>query len=315
MNKLVYPIVHDDRTPSFKGGIMTGDVYEGDSDDITVGDIDVDSGDPEDYEGDVVDDTLEGAIRRRRKRIQKRTSVSLKVNTAASAPSVRAAQMVAEKAKDVYMNMPGVTFNATLMPPVLASNAKMVSPGTNQKVQGWLLRHNIERMMSMCTWQTTVVQGVAQNNTGVVTVAWGTPASGTPARVLIPIFFVTVTSSVMQTQVGSRVTLKWTAKDEFGVSLPSDPWVFERVNLNSAMNFSIVPYFRIKDSIKPVLISLFSSTANIVPAGTVDTQSTQPATLSLEVSGLVNSDTVQLVVPGLDSTELRNFCIAWGLKF
>lgn len=283
----------------FKGSIIEGDVdMDGD---IVVGDVEIGTGDVDtSQEGD-----LEGALKRFKRKTTKGSAVNLHVNPAASAPATVLAQSVAETSKDVSMGMPGMALNATLLPPVVQANARTVAPGTQQKIQGWVLRHNIERMLAICTWST--YSETAIQTTGSLTITVGTDEIPSPSkRFLIPVFFLTITGSALQSQAGSRITISWVAEDEFGVPAANDTWAFERVNLTKSMQFSIIPYFRVKDSIKPVLASIFNE--NTVGELKVT------AKFSVTISGLVAGESAQLVVPGLDSSELRAFCRAWNLN-
>jgi len=307
--------INPSHVSSFPGSVMFGDI-EGDAvevGDVTIGDVEVGDIDG-DFEGDTdgdVDGDLEGAVRRARRNVARKTKVNFSINSSAKGPAVQMAQNAVKAAKDTFMGMPGAALNSALMPPIIVANAKMVSPGTLQRIQGWLLVHNIQRMLSECTWSTKVTSATSSGSSTTITIGGQSPPSGT--KWVIPIFFLTITSSMLQSQSGSRISISWTGVDVNNVALTSDTWILERSKLTRSVQLSIVPYFRIKDMIKPVLVNLFQ----FIPALSLsDTPVSSGIYTSFVVTidGLVSGEIAQLVTPGLDSAELKQFLSAWKLK-
>lgn len=227
-------------------------------------------------------------------RAEQATRISPTIVGSSANPAVAAAREAASLVKSIALGLPGAALDASYISPVLCTNARIISTGTNQRLPGYLLANNIKNLLSLYPTSTEIFTGTGSTSATV---------ASTTAR-LVPILFITISASLLNTRVGARITLTWPTAANKNFSFLSllrpetDVWTIERLNANEAVNIALIPYKRIKDTIVPLSL-IDNGTDHVV----------------VDLAGLDGADAVSGVFPGIDSAELSQFMQAWNLRF
>lgn len=227
-------------------------------------------------------------------RAEQSTRISPSIVGSSSNPAVAAAREAASLVKNIALGLPGAALDASYISPVLCTNARIISTGTNQRLPGYLLANNIKMLLSVYPTTTEIFTGTGSTSATI---------ASTSAR-LVPIMFITISASLLNTRVGARITLTWPNASNKNYSFiallrpETDVWTIERLNANEAVNIAVIPYRRIKDTLVPLTL-IDNGTDHVV----------------VNLAGLDSLDAVSGVFPGIDSAELSQFMQAWNLRF
>jgi len=298
----------------FVGKINTGDIddeYMGDPDDeedmgdVTVGDLEIGDVDADD-DASYGEASIGEVIKKRLRRVKNKSSIRLATSRNVHSPAVAVAAQVARITKDTGLSLPGVALDGSMYTPIFPANAKLATAGTTRKISGFVLAHNIKDMLCRCVWRTVYSQVVSTGSS--LTVKFGGVGSTPPAPAKViyaPIVFITITSNLMSSQAGSRLTMSVNGVNPDGVAIANDQWVFNRGKLNAPISIAYVPYIRVADSLTPANASIYG----VIPAYSPD-----PTEFSVTIDGLAKDEQCQVLLPGLDSNELKDFLKAFNLK-
>lgn len=284
----MFAIVTGRGATSTRAGLCEGDYNDfltGGMDDteLNLGDMDrvlVTQGDMD--EGDV----FEGAMVRARKVAQRKF--------AGRGPSA------ANAAK-----MPGVALMGVSLPAVYIQAAKMVQPGTDLLLSGNLFKFNLDEnpIRNPFSTITKTVGGAVDPGTKVsVTFNNSDLPSGCDVY-SVPVIFATIAASQLNARNGLRYTMEITGKSRDGVVVTTDSFDFERSANDKPIRVQIIPYIRSKDNIVP-LNGAF---------GKIGGELTNIA-FTVSITGMPDSEALQVTMPGIDSSELKETLKQWGLS-
>lgn len=260
---------------------------------------DVDDGPIYISQGDIDNETDFGQggtslAQRTKKAFDKKAGIS----AARNSPEVMRASKAAAR------SLPGVSLMGASIVPVMFQNAKVIQAGTNQTISGNLWKFNIDASPIVNPFLTVTKQVQGNANPGVeVNVTFAD--ADKPAGCLIfssPVAFITISSSTLNARAGSRYTLSVTGKSRDGVSVTTDAWQFERAS-DKPMRITYIPYVRQKDTIVPIAVG-FGDIGGIA----------ENVSLVFAITGMPDTETMQVVMPGLDSSEYAETLKQWGLN-
>jgi hypothetical protein len=294
-------------------GEMTGNIYEGDPDQIipNQGEVDygdVDYGDVELDQGDI-DALYSGAPMTQV--LARRTGVP---------------QAVVAKRFG-----PGSKLKHVKIPSVIVENGRIIQWATNQKLSGKIVELNVKRHVVASPYPT--LQKTAVPVAGVATVSLNSAdlvlLDPTCPKFTVPIIFVTIAASSLAAKAGGQYAIRVSGLTEDLGVIDQSVWTIERAKLNDAVRLTIFPWRRVKDAITPVLgmvtqigpvafvnplvaggpFSIVSPWLinNAVPAAV-------GASFTVEVTGCAVDETVTVRVPGRDSSEITHFERAFKLR-
>lgn len=202
------------------------------------------------------------------------------------------------------LRTPGTALVSSAIPPVSVSGAKVKHPGTMRKLSGNLLKWNVDAAPVVNPFLSVVKTAPGQSNPNdptVITFDDSDKPSGC-AIYSVPMMFLSISASQLNARLGNRYTLKVEGKTRDGVALTSDSWLFEREHGDKAVRILYIPYARQNDTIVPVTAAF----------GDIGGTGADEA-LTVTMTGVADTEAVQVILPGLDSTDYADFLRQWGL--
>lgn len=198
------------------------------------------------------------------------------------------------------LSLPGKAIDSAIIPALFPENAKVIQFASERGVPGSLVKYNLDKHRVASPY-ASVFKNVAGAGVGATTTVTLDAALIAPIiEYTVPMYFVTISSSVLSGRAGARYEITLAGVNEFNAVLNAETWIIEREDINKPVRFTAVPFVRIKDDVKPMLAA-FGTVQGLVK------------TFVISIKGVDTSESIQVVAPGLDSQEMKAFLKAWNI--
>lgn len=190
--------------------------------------------------------------------------------------------------------------SASIIPVFWGTNVDVIQFGVEKGIAGDVLKYNLDlhRSATPATSILTSAAGAGAGNNKAITIAPASLPAGFTSYT-IPIVFVTISASILNARAGNRYNFYVEALSNYGATGNSEVWVLQRKDANKPMMFGFIPFVRVKDDVKPIV-------------GMIGGPDAQEFTVNVANAG--TDETIQVVVPGLDSQELKQFLSSWKIS-
>lgn len=279
-----------------------GPIFGDPEDEELYGDLEVLSGDIEPAElgaGDI-EEILAGAPAARvvARKIAKGTTLQ---RTTQSMTRPQAAKVMASSVTSP-LTVPGAAISAARIPALIASNAQIISFGVERPVAGSLLKYNLDAHAAEFV-SGSIAKAAAGAGAGATTTLTFAPADRPLGfdTVSSPLIFLVISASQLNARAGARYEVSITGAALTGGLLNGDVWTVERINAYEPIRLTFIPTVRYKDTVRPV---------RAIWGGQRDNAD---VSLVVKVKDALADETVQIILPGMDSQELRAFQKAWNI--
>jgi len=200
------------------------------------------------------------------------------------------------------LSVPGAAISAAKIPALIAENAKVISFGVERPIAGSLLKLNLDRHNSEFT-AGSISKSAAGAGAGSTTTITFAPADRPIGFDVVstPLIFLVISASQLNARAGARYEIHITGAAETGAALNGDVWTIERTNAYEPVRLTFIPTVRFKDAVRPV---------RAVWGGQ---RGESDVTMAVLVKDALTDETIQVILPGMDSQELRGFQKAWNI--
>lgn len=190
----------------------------------------------------------------------------------------------------------GARLESTMLPVFWPTNATLVQMAIKQPVPGSQIKAGIERMRLETPLQTQMFSKDGGGAVPTVLTIANTDLNPSGASMFVPIVIMTLSVSTINARTGAQIKIKIAGKNNLGMALDEVQWVIQRTDVNKPVAVALVPTIRTQDIVSPSFAVINA------------TQS-----LSITMENVAATETLQVILPGIDSNELQSFHSVWKM--